>query len=358
MSGNGLRRRARARFEVEREHQIINDFTNQYDRYYANPNSSFYDADLERRFYAQKMKYIGYFPRPKDGIVTFGASQTALCDRQAIFKYGNVKPEKTDDIPFRGRQRRLGTAVIDYVQLDLVHMPKVLGDDCKFRVKENEDGEFMFEDAAARRRVFEVTMDDGYVCRFALFAKPDGILEYEYGDLLFEYKTKATGLRSMNSKLDYKGPDESHMRQVTAEALVFGIDEGIILYESTQKPSWFSDEENKSVTKGQKTWKDGRPLPDARPFYFRVTDEMKESLLNELARQARMIYEGDLPEVTPEMTLKCGFCQFRDHCHENLTMENIERLRETEARYARSSLAGGYAHRLLRDYLEGLPGGN
>src|SRR5690606_10143883 len=116
MSGNGLRRRARARVDADREIQLINDFTNQFDRYYANPNSSFYDAALERRFYTQKMKYIGHIPRHKDGVITFGASQTALCDRQAIFKYGNVKPEKTDDIPFRGRQRRLGTAVVDYVQ--------------------------------------------------------------------------------------------------------------------------------------------------------------------------------------------------------------------------------------------------
>jgi hypothetical protein len=356
--GNGLRERAQELSKrQERGKRIEQEFMEQLDRYYASPTASFYLEDLEREFYEQKIRHLGFTPYPKDGYITFGASQTSKCDREIFYKYGDVKPEKSDDLPFRGRQRRIGTAVVDYLQLDLIHMPERLGDDCKFRVKRTKSGEFAFEDAAAHRRVFEVTLEDGYSCRFAIFAKPDGILEYEGSNLLFEYKTKATGIKPMNQKLDYKGAQEDHLRQVTAESLVFGINEGIILYESTQKPAWFSDEESKSVTKGNKTWKDGQPVPDMRAFYFRITRKMQEDLLIDLARQARKVYEGEKPEVTPEMTRKCGFCAFWEHCHNDLTAENIEKLREADVRYESSKYAGSQNHKMLRAYLEAVPDG-
>ncbi|OYD08622.1 hypothetical protein CHM34_07035 [Paludifilum halophilum] len=328
------------------------------DRFYASPSASFYDDELERRFYEQKIRHVGFKPYPKDGVITFGASQTSKCDREIYYKYGDAKPEKSDDLPHRGRQRRQGTAIIDFVQLDLIHMPKRLGGDCKFRIKETKDGEYAFEDAAAHRRVFDVTLGDGYVSRFAIFAKPDGIMEYEGDKLLFEYKTKASGIKYMNQKLDYQGAQEDHLRQVTAESLVFGINEGIILYESTQKPAWFSDEESKSVTKGNKTWREGQPVPDMRAFYFKITRNMQEELLTDLARQARKVYEDEAaPEVTPEMTSKCGFCPFWEHCHSELTADNVEKLRDADSRYEVSKFAGKYNHKKLRVYLEAVPDG-
>ncbi len=266
-----------------------------------------------------------------------------------------MKPQKSDDLPFRGRQRRQGSAIIEYVQLDLVHMRKRLGDAAKFEVvnvpnPETSSYEWMFEDAAQNRRVFEY---DGV--KFAITAKPDGLLDYlpESKTMLFEYKTKASGIRAMNSKLDYTGPQADHLRQVTAESLVFGIREGILLYESTQKPAWFSDEDNASVTKGAKTWRDGTPIPDIRPFYFYITDEMQQALLRDLARQARLVYEGEKPGVTADMTTKCGFCPyFGGHCHASLSAENLAELQTVESRMARSTLAGKRDHRSLRAYLD------
>lgn len=272
-----------------------------------------------------------------------------------FFRNQRVKPQKSDDIPFRGRQRRQGSAIIEYLQLDLVHMRKRLGDRAKFTVQEAPNNEmqayeWMFEDAAQNRRVFEY---DGV--RFAITAKPDGLLDYlpDGTPLLFEYKTKASGIRAMNSKLDYSGPQADHLRQVTAESLVFGIREGILLYESTQKPAWFSDEDNASVTKGQKTWRDGTPIPDIRPFYFYITDEMREALLRSLARQARTVYEGVKPDVTADMTSKCGFCPyFGGHCQATVSPENLAELQTIESRMARSNFAGKRDHRSLRAYLD------
>ncbi|MBA4542052.1 hypothetical protein H1164_03935 [Thermoactinomyces daqus] len=251
--------------------RIVREFLEQLDMYYSHPKSNFYIERIEREFYEQKLQHLTFQPYPNDGLVTFGASGTDKCDREVYYRNQKEKPEKREDIPFRGRQRRQGTAIVDYVQLDLLHMPERLGDKAKFTVARTKSGEFAFEDAVKHRAVFTVRLPDGYVCKFAITAKPDGILEYEGRRLLFEYKTKATGIKSMNQKLDYSGPDGHHIDQVVAESLVFGIREGIILYESTQKPSWFSDEEKKSVSKGQKTWIDGKPLADLRAFYFSVT---------------------------------------------------------------------------------------
>lgn len=258
-----------------------------------------------------------------------------------------MKPQKSDDIPFRGRQRTAGTAIVDFRQLDLLHMPKRIGAKAKFTFAETESGEINFEEAAQKRTIFEY---DGV--KFAITAKPDGILDYEGSRLIFEYKTKASGLRAMNGKLDWKGAEESHIRQVVAESLVFGIRECIILYESTQKPAWFSDEDNRNVTKGQKTWADGKPMPDLRPFYIYVTDEMQDALIRDLARQAAIVYGGEKPWITAEMTGKCGFCPyFGGHCQAEISAENLAELRGIEERYAKSSFAGKRDHRDLVNYL-------
>jgi hypothetical protein len=327
------------------------------------PSTSFYDDAITLRFYEQKLRYLRYIPYPNDGLVTFGASGTAMCDRQIVFKNAKVKTQKSDDLPFRGRQRRIGNAAVDYLQLDIVHMRKRLGKDAKFTMAERptyylDDGETLitewnFEDAAQTRTVFEEpNPDTGEPIRFAITAKPDGILDYEDGSrVIFEYKTKASGIRAMNGKLDFKGAQDDHIRQITAESLVFGIREAIIVYESTQKPAWFNDEDNANVTKGQKTWKDGAPIPDIRAFYVYVTDAMQEALLADLARQAALVYSGETPDVTVAMTDKCGFCQFRAHCRATISDDNLARLQTAEESYAASRFAGKAEHRRLREYL-------
>lgn len=330
------------------------------DAYYASPASGFHDNRIARVFYEQKLRYLKWTPYPDDGLVTFGASGTDKCDLEVFFRNQKVKAPKSDDFPFRGRQRRQGSAIIEYLQLDMLHMPKVLGDKCKFFIDTlpfgvepfaKQGGEYAFEDAAQQRKVFEYNG-----VKFAITAKPDGLLCYYDTDaprpLIFEYKTKASGIKAMNSKLDFKGPDGGHLRQVIAESLVFGIREGIILYESTQKPAWFSDADNASVTKGQKTWIDGTPIPDIRPFYFNITDEMQEQLLADLARQAKLVYDGVQPKVTVDCVGKCGFCPFYGgHCQANISPENLAELREIEARYARSRQAGKREHQNLVNYL-------
>ncbi|MGG4453182.1 hypothetical protein [Brevibacillus porteri] len=340
---------------TERARKIEREFAEQLDAYYASPTSGFHDNAIARKFYEQKIRHLAFKPYPNDGLVTFGASGTDKCDLEVFFRNQKVKPQKSDDLPFRGRQRRQGSAIIEYVQLDLVHMRKRLGDAAKFEVMNvpnpgTSSYDWMFEDAAQQRKVFEY---DGV--KFAITAKPDGLLDYlpDSTPLLFEYKTKASGIRAMNSKLDYTGPQADHLRQVTAESLVFGIREGILLYESTQKPAWFSDEDNANVTKGAKTWRDGTPIPDIRPFYFCITDEMQEALLRDLARQARTVYEGEKPDVTADMTTKCGFCPyFGGHCQTLLSVNNLTELQTVDSRMARSTLAGKRDHRSLRAYLD------
>jgi hypothetical protein len=336
--------------QEDRGDQIAREFLAQLDEYYSLPETSFHDNAITRKFYEQKLRYLKFTPYPQDGLITFGASKTDMCDRQAVFKYGGTKPEKSPDIPFRGRQRRIGNAAVEFLQLDLVHMEKRLGERAKFRVALiPSENEWALEDAAQQRKVFE---HDGV--KFAITAKPDGILLYEDTPLILEFKTKATGLLAMNGKLDRNGAQAEHLRQVTAESLVFGIREGIILYESTEKPAWFSDEENKYVPKSRKTWQDGTPIPDLRAFYFRITDEMQESLLADLSRQAQLIYEGEVPPMTVEMTGKCAFCEYRGHCKSLLTEEEKAELIEAEKRYAKSRQAGSAAHRNLVNYLEGV----
>lgn len=340
--------------------QVEADFIEQMDAFYASPKSSFYDAKIERRFLEQKLAHLGFTPYPKDGVMTFGASGTNKCDREVVFKYGKVKPEKSEDEAFRGRQRRIGNSVVDFVQLDIAHHPKILGDKAKFRYVETKSGEYAMEDAAQVRRVFEVPHPEtGELIKFAITAKPDGIFDYDGQNgterIIFEYKTKASGLLAMNGKLDWKGAQEEHRRQVVAESLVFGINHALIVYESTEKPAWFSDEDKKYVPKTRKTWADGRPKPDLRAFYVEITKSEQDALLTDLAKQAALVYAEEVPEIHVDMTSKCGFCNFRDHCKSLLSDEEKAYLTGVEEKMRKSDATSGkYEHRNLIEYLKGV----
>lgn len=324
-------------------------FQAQMDAYYASPQSSFYDNRIERKFLEQKLAHLGFKPYSNDGLVTFGASGTAKCDREIVFKNAKVKTEKTSDLAHRSRQRRVGTAVIDYVQLDICHVPKRLGNDALFTFATLPNGDWAFEDAMQVRQVIE---HNGV--KFAITVKPDGILNYrDDADrrFIFEYKTKASGVVEMNGKLDFSGAQADHLRQVTAEAIVYGINEGFIVYESMHKPAWFSDEERKNVPKTRKTWRNGEPISDMRMMYFYITEEMKRELLDDLARQAELVYNGEIPEITVDMTSKCGFCPFKAHCKSILTDAELAHLHEVESAMASSSMAGKREHTDLMNYL-------
>lgn len=335
---------------AEAGQRLARELSQQFDMYYANPAASFHDDRIAKKFYEQRLRHLGFKPYPNDGLVTFGASWNG-CDRQLVFKNAKIRTEKTPDIPFRGRQRRVGSAVIEYFQLDIAHMRKRLGDDALFEFATiGSTGEYAMEDAMQVRQVIE---HNGI--KFAITAKPDGIFNYnaEPGRrFLFEYKTKASGVVEMNAKLDYSGAQAEHLRQVTAEAIVFGIDEGFIVYESMHKPSWFSDEERKNVPKTRKTWRNGAPVSDIRVEYFRITDGMKRELLDDLARQAELVYNGEIPEMTVDMTSKCGFCPFKTHCKASLTEAEISELMAVEARLAGDTrYAGKRSHADLANYL-------
>lgn len=334
---------------AEEDARLARELSDQFDAYYSHPASSFHDDRIAKKFYEQRVRHLGFKPYPNDGLVTFGASWNG-CDRQLVFKNAKVRTEKTPDIPFRGRQRRVGSAVIEYFQLDIAHMKKRLGDDAVFEMATLQNGEYAMEDAMQVRQVIE---HNGV--KFAITAKPDGIFNYnaEPGRrFLFEYKTKASGVVEMNAKLDYSGAQAEHLRQVTAEAIVFGIDEGFIVYESMHKPSWFSDEERKNVPKTRKTWRNGAPVSDLRVEYFRITDGMKRELLDDLARQAELVYNGEIPEMNVDMTSKCGFCPFKTHCKASLTEAEIGELMAVEARFAGDErYRGKRSHADLLNYL-------
>jgi len=328
------------------------EFIAQMDLYYSLPTSSFYDNKIERKFYEQKLAHLGFTPYPNDGLVTFGASGTGKCDREIVFKNAKIKTEKTPDLPHRSRQRRVGTAVIDYVQLDICHVPKRLGNDAVFTFATLPNGDYAFEDAMQVRQVIE---HNGV--KFAITVKPDGILNYRDDPerrFIFEYKTKASGVVEMNGKLDFSGAQADHLRQVTAEAIVFGINEGFIVYESMHKPAWFSDEERKNVPKTRKTWREGAPLSDMRAMYFYITEDMKRQLLDDLARQAELVYNGEIPPITVEMTSKCGFCPFGAHCRASLSEAEVAELAAIDERMDASPMAGKREHNDLRNYLAGI----
>ena len=254
------------------------------------------DIDIEKTLLDQRIREVNNIVKPHvptqyEGMVYFSPSGASKCCRELYYKALKSTKDLQPFYPYHKRWTRNASAVHEAVQRDLLYAEKILPD-APFKVARTDEGLPCWEENI---KTFKVLEHDGV--KFGLYGMSDGILIHkEDGKKVgFEFKTKSTTIGAVgNYKM--KDASESHKLQCTAYALLFGIYDHIIMYESLAKDGWNKGEDAKI---------------DFRTFYHKVKDEDVKDLLDKYVYVTKCVETLDPP---PQELDKCMFCPYKGIC--------------------------------------------
>ena len=256
------------------------------------------DVEIEKLLLKQREMEVKNITKPhlppeaKD-MVYFSPSGASKCNRELYFKAKKYTKDEMPFYPYHKRWTRNGTAIHEAVQRDLLYIEKHVPD-APFKVARNDEGMPMWEETIKTYKVIE---HDGV--QFGLYGMSDGILVHQEDNTKvgFEFKTKSTTVGAVgNYKM--KDAQEGHKIQCTAYALLFGIYEHLIVYESLAKDKWTANADAKL---------------DLRVFYHQVKPEDVNALLDKYAYITRCVETETIP---PKESDKCLFCPYKGVCGE------------------------------------------
>lgn len=222
----------------------------------------------------------------------FSPSGATKCKRELFFRFTGAEKDTNDTkYPYHKRWASNGSAVHSRAQRDLLFSEKYNKIHNKFKVRRTKSGMPAWENNIKRVMTIEHNGE-----QFQLSGMTDGYLVYEDGTTVgFEFKTKSTTVSAIGT-FKLKAPADSHKAQTVAYALMYGVDEYIICYESLAKDGW----SKKDLAK-----------PDMRAFYHKVEEADKVELLDRFAEITKAVRTGELPDGDAD---KCLFCEFKGAC--------------------------------------------
>ncbi|WNF07447.1 hypothetical protein [Brevibacillus borstelensis] len=256
------------------------------DRYHAAPEV--WDDQLDALIYEQQAKilrtrrYFDFKAQP------YFSPSSANADKRELYeKLRGAKRDVQPKPPHQGRWTRLGTAIGDMIQRDLLfierHYERTFGEAPPFTVERTPEGYPAWEDFATRLHVVEHAGQ-----RFALYGKPDGILRYKDGRRVgLEIKSKQTTASKTGSMREAEG---KHVAQTVGYSEMYGtaaepLDDYLIVYVNAAKKSWAMTEEEYAKS------------PDLTAFHVTITQDDRMALLDELAGVVRAVKDGTPPKL-------------------------------------------------------------
>lgn len=300
--------------------QIEGDLIALLDDYHSQPEV--WDNELDAQIHAWYANPPKVFPkRPY-----FSPSSANSCPRELYVKALGAKRDIVRRQPHQGRWQRIGTAVGDMIQRDLLfiekHYEKLTGNKPKFRFLRDKQGRPAFEDFAKYNAKVEL---EGVL--YYLYGAPDGILEYVTDDgekirIGLEIKSKQT-TPARTSLYSMKNAETDHIKQCIAYSYMYKVDYYVILYVNSAKQRWELTEEEYEKT------------PDIRAFCYHFTDVDRYELLAYLADVQKAINERKPPKIDID---KWTFNNFKTATAQSLTDEEMEDLRRLRAATLKSSL--------------------
>lgn len=308
--------------------QIAADFTAYLDAWHSQPET--YDDELDaqiHRWYADILTNRQRKVWPPRGIPYFSPS-SANADPRALYeKLRGAKKDGGGQPPHQGRWTRVGTAIGDTIQRDILFAEK----HCKgsmFTFERNERGEPMFEDFA---KTSATITHNGKT--FALYGTCDGIMRYitEDGTILrvgLEVKSKQTTSAQTSEFSTRNGPKDDHVKQCVCYSVMYGntdepIDYYVILYVNASKKSW------------QMTPEEYAKNPDIKAFCVEITDDMRRGVLD---RFADIVDAADRGEAPPLDIGNWLFNGFKRACVAGLSDEEYAALQRQVDAIQRSGL--------------------
>lgn len=221
----------------------------------------------------------------------FSPSAAGSDYRELYFKGRGYKSERDGQQPHQARWTRIGTAIGDIIQRDLLFIEKhgkaKLGKEPQFKFVRDKHGRPLFEDFAKRN----VPVEHNGV-KFNLFGAPDGIMTYTDDDgnkirVGLEIKSKQT-TAAKTSLHTMKEAEAKHVEQCMAYAMMYDCHFYLIVYVNTSHKTW------------NMTPDDFKASPDMRVFGIECTKEKKDALLNKLAWIQDCVNRGLMPPTDLE----------------------------------------------------------
>lgn len=299
------------------------------DAWHSRPET--FDNELDRQLHRWYADAPAVYPRRP----YFSPSSANACPRELYVRQRGAKRDITGQPPYQGRWVRLGTAVGDMIQRDLLFMERHY-DGCPFRFERTADGRPMFEDFAKVNKRIERGRQ-----AFYLYGTCDGILEYTAPDggvirVGLEIKSKQTtaartSLRTMRSA------EESHVAQTVAYSIMYDVDYYVILYVNAAKKSWVIDEDEYAKS------------PDIRAFGIEISDDDREALLDRLAGVMEAVNTGNPPPLDLD---NFTFNSYKTACALDLSDDEMDALRRRVEAIKRSRMPAWRQERYIEAVAE------
>lgn len=308
--------------------QIAQDFTEYLNAWHSAPEV--YDDALDAQLHKWYHDFLTDKSRkvwPPRNIPYFSPSAANSDARGLYEKMRGAKKEQTERPPHQGRWVRLGTAIGDMIQRDVLfaerHYARYMGENPPFSFERNKYGEPMFEEFAKTSAIIE---HNGKV--FALFGTCDGIMRYvaEDGEALrvgLEIKSKQGTYAQTSGYSLRNGPKEDHVKQCVCYSQIYGVDYYIILYVNASKKGW-----NITPEEYEKN-------PDIAAFGLYITDDMRTEVLDHFASIVEAAETGNPPKLDLD---KWVFNDFKRTIALSLSEDELAELRRQVSALQRSGL--------------------
>jgi CRISPR/Cas system-associated exonuclease Cas4 (RecB family) len=115
----------------------------------------------------------------------------------------------------------------------------------------------------------------------SIYFQPDGVINFMGKDVILEIKTESTYQHSSRFE-----PKMDHKYQATCYGMGLGIDYVLFFYED-------------------------RNFCGKKPYLWKITDEMKEAVINKIHNVNKALETGQPPKKNEE---KCTYCQYKNEC--------------------------------------------
>lgn len=274
--------------------------------------SEVYDSKLDSEIH----RWYVNPPTVKQFHPLFRPSSTSSDPRELYEKLMGSYGDSNGQDAYRGRWTRIGTAIGDIIQRDILFIEKH-ADNPKFKfewtnAEKPEARRPMFEDFA--KRCVPVKYRDKL---FYLAGSPDGIMQYttDDGEIIrvgLEIKSKQTTY-AQTGHYSMKTANESHVGQSVTYSMMFGLDYYIILYVNASHKGWFMTPE------------DVNKYPDIRAFGHYFTDEDKREVLDKFVGVLEDVERGTPPPIDLD---KWTFNNFKTAVARSVTDDEMEVLRK------------------------------
>ncbi|MCG7383357.1 hypothetical protein [Paenibacillus sp. ACRRY] len=265
---------------------------------------------------------------PPRGIPYFSPSSANSDARGLYEKMRGAKRESSDRPAHQGRWVRIGTAIGDVIQRDILfaekHYARYYGENPSFSFDRNERGEPVFEDFAKRGHIVN---HNGQT--FALYGTCDGIMNVyvpELGRTVrvgLEIKSKQGTYSATSGYSMRNGAKEDHVKQCVCYSIMYDVDYYVILYVNASKKAWGMPDA------------DIEKYPDIAAFGLHITEAMRGEILDDFAEIIENAAEGNAP--LPDLD-KWTFNDFKRTIALSLTEGELELLQRKVSALMRSSL--------------------